>query len=182
MNGDYLNLFFRIPSGVSPDLRDLLLCLLRRNAKDRISYESFFVHPFLLGKKAAASPGEPSLAANLRRRVSKSGVLAVDMPPLGGTPPAKAKSPLQQQLEQELQLVKLAEQQQKEREEQEAQEEENTGRCPAKCPKIGTVFICIIKKVRQFVRSQDLIYLFLNCHKIDLRLFLLKVFTKSFLF
>lgn len=36
---------------------------------------------------------------------------------------------MQQQLEQELQLVKLAEQQQKEREEQEAaQEEENTGR------------------------------------------------------
>lgn len=51
------------------------------------------------------------------------------MPPLSsGTPPVKAKSPLQQQMEQELQLVKLAEQQQKEREEQEAAlEEENTG-------------------------------------------------------
>ncbi|XP_017016382.1 serine/threonine-protein kinase unc-51 isoform X2 [Drosophila kikkawai] len=104
------NLAPKIPHGVSPDLRDLLLCLLRRNAKDRISYESFFVHRFLQGKKAAASS-------------------PVDMPPLGGTPPAKAKSPLQQQLEQELQLVKLAEQQQKrEREEQEAalEEEENT--------------------------------------------------------
>nr|AAO01099.1 CG10967-PA [Drosophila virilis] len=102
------NLAPKIPHGVSPDLRDLLLCLLRRNSKDRISYESFFVHPFLQGKKAAVSP--------------------VDMPPLSsGTPPAKAKSPLQQQMEQELQLVKLAEQQQKEREEQEAaQEEENT--------------------------------------------------------
>ncbi|EDW29590.1 GL22897, partial [Drosophila persimilis] len=95
-----------IPHGVSPDLRDLLLCLLRRNAKDRISYENFFVHRFLQGKKA---------------------VSPVDMPPLGSTPPVKAKSPLQQQLEQELQLVKLAEQQQKEREEQEAaQDEENT--------------------------------------------------------
>ncbi|XP_032573377.1 serine/threonine-protein kinase unc-51 isoform X2 [Drosophila sechellia] len=100
------NLAPKIPSGVSPDLRDLLLCLLRRNSKDRISYESFFVHRFLQGKKAAASP--------------------VDMPPLGGTPPAKAKSPLQQQLEQELKLVKLAEQQQKECEDQEAQEDENT--------------------------------------------------------
>ncbi|XP_020799862.1 serine/threonine-protein kinase unc-51 isoform X1 [Drosophila serrata] len=122
------NLAPKIPHGVSPDLRDLLLCLLRRNAKDRISYESFFVHRFLLGKKtAASSPGEHS-SSNLRRRVSKTGVLAVDMPPLGGTPPAKAKSPLQQQLEQELQLVKLAEQQQREREEQEAalEEEENT--------------------------------------------------------
>ncbi|KAH8388853.1 hypothetical protein KR215_002356 [Drosophila sulfurigaster] len=102
------NLAPKIPHGVSPDLRDLLLCLLRRNSKDRISYENFFVHPFLQGKKAAVSP--------------------VDMPPLSsGTPPVKAKSPLQQQMEQELQLVKLAEQQQKEREEQEAaQEEENT--------------------------------------------------------
>lgn len=52
------------------------------------------------------------------------------MPPLSsGTPPTKVKSPMQQQLEQELQLEKLAEQQRKEREEQEAaQEEENTGR------------------------------------------------------
>ncbi|XP_022217983.2 serine/threonine-protein kinase unc-51 [Drosophila obscura] len=101
------NLAPKIPHGVSPDLRDLLLCLLRRNAKDRISYESFFVHRFLQGKKAVVSP--------------------VDMPPLGGTPPVKAKSPLQQQMEQELQLVKLAEQQQKEQEEQEAaQDEENT--------------------------------------------------------
>lgn len=122
---------------MSPDLRDLLLCLLRRNSKDRISYESFFVHRFLQGKKAAVSPGEPSQAANLRRRVSKSGVLPVDMPPLGGTPPAKAKSPLQQQLEQELKLVKLAEQQQKEREEQEAQEDENTGRCSKQGPQSG---------------------------------------------
>ncbi|KAH8334864.1 hypothetical protein KR074_008680 [Drosophila pseudoananassae] len=125
------NLAPKIPNGVSPDLRDLLLCLLRRNAKDRISHEAFFVHRFLQGKKAAASPGEPSPspshAAHLRRRVSKPGVLPVDMPPLGGTPPIKAKSPLQQQMEQELQLVKMAEQQQKEREEQEAaQEEENT--------------------------------------------------------
>ncbi|KAH8288055.1 hypothetical protein KR018_011087 [Drosophila ironensis] len=122
------NLAPKIPQGVSPDLKDLLLCLLRRNAKDRISYEAFFVHRFLQGRKAAASPGEPSPSpSHLRRRVSKNAVLAVDMPPLGGTPPAKGKSPLQQQLEQELQLVKLAEQQQREREEQEAaQEEENT--------------------------------------------------------
>ncbi|XP_017862826.1 PREDICTED: serine/threonine-protein kinase unc-51 [Drosophila arizonae] len=102
------NLAPKIPHGVSPDLRDLLLSLLRRNSKDRISYESFFVHPFLQGKKPPVSP--------------------VDMPPLSsGTPPVKAKSPLQQQMEQELQLVKQAEQQQKEREEQEAAlEEENT--------------------------------------------------------
>ncbi|ALC44653.1 Atg1 [Drosophila busckii] len=101
------NLAPKIPQGVSPDLRDLLLCLLRRNAKDRISYEDFFVHRFIQRKKAVSSP--------------------VDLPALSsGTPPVKAKSPLQQ-LEQELQRVKLADQEQKERDELEAaQEEENT--------------------------------------------------------
>lgn len=59
MDMEYIYMIrFRIPHGVSPDLRDLLLCLLRRNSKDRISYEDFFVHPFVLGKKAVASPGK----------------------------------------------------------------------------------------------------------------------------
>uniref|UniRef100_A0A1A9V4D1 Protein kinase domain-containing protein n=1 Tax=Glossina austeni TaxID=7395 RepID=A0A1A9V4D1_GLOAU len=50
------NLAPKIPSGVSVELRDLLLGMLRRNAKDRISFESFFNHRFLQGKKAVASP------------------------------------------------------------------------------------------------------------------------------
>ncbi|KAH8306997.1 hypothetical protein KR044_002468 [Drosophila immigrans] len=125
------NLAPKIPHNVSPDLRDLLLCLLRRNSKDRISYENFFVHPFLQGKKAAVSPGMLHDYFCVQLEVTACFFYcAVDMPPLSsGTPPVKAKSPLQQQMEQELQLVKLAEQQQKEREEQEAaQEEENTGK------------------------------------------------------
>ncbi|CAB60406.1 Serine/threonine-protein kinase unc-51 [Caenorhabditis elegans] len=36
-----------IPEWCSPNLRDLLLRLLKRNAKDRISFEDFFNHPFL---------------------------------------------------------------------------------------------------------------------------------------
>ncbi|XP_017466023.1 PREDICTED: serine/threonine-protein kinase unc-51 [Rhagoletis zephyria] len=75
------NLAPKIPSGVSPDLRDLLLCLLRRNAKDRISFESFFSHRFLQGKKITTS------------------VSPTDVPPqlsLATTPPTKTKSPLQQ--------------------------------------------------------------------------------------
>ncbi|XP_041349948.1 serine/threonine-protein kinase unc-51-like [Gigantopelta aegis] len=42
------NLVPNIPSGTSPDLRDLLLKLLKRNAKDRIEFEDFFNHPFVL--------------------------------------------------------------------------------------------------------------------------------------
>lgn len=37
----------KIPHGTSADLTDLLMGLLRRNAKDRMSFERFFVHPFL---------------------------------------------------------------------------------------------------------------------------------------
>lgn len=36
-----------IPSGTSAELRDLLLKLLKRSAKDRINFEDFFCHPFL---------------------------------------------------------------------------------------------------------------------------------------
>uniref|UniRef100_A0A1I7V4T7 non-specific serine/threonine protein kinase n=1 Tax=Caenorhabditis tropicalis TaxID=1561998 RepID=A0A1I7V4T7_9PELO len=36
-----------IPEWCSPNLRDLLLRLLKRNSKDRISFEDFFNHPFL---------------------------------------------------------------------------------------------------------------------------------------
>ncbi|KAJ9599082.1 hypothetical protein L9F63_010419, partial [Diploptera punctata] len=41
------NLAPKIPSGTSPELADLLLGLLRRNARDRIPFDSFFNHPFL---------------------------------------------------------------------------------------------------------------------------------------
>ncbi|XP_050408202.1 serine/threonine-protein kinase ULK2 isoform X2 [Patella vulgata] len=36
-----------IPQTTSPELRDLLLKLLKRNAKDRIEFDDFFIHPFL---------------------------------------------------------------------------------------------------------------------------------------
>lgn len=37
----------KLPKDISPDLADLLLSLLRRNSKDRISFEAFFNHKFL---------------------------------------------------------------------------------------------------------------------------------------
>ncbi|XP_055335602.1 serine/threonine-protein kinase unc-51-like [Paramacrobiotus metropolitanus] len=36
-----------IPSKTSPEFRDLLLRLLKRNPRDRIEFDDFFVHPFL---------------------------------------------------------------------------------------------------------------------------------------
>ncbi|XP_063448696.1 serine/threonine-protein kinase unc-51-like isoform X2 [Mytilus trossulus] len=47
-----------IPKDTSPELRDLLLKMLKRNAKDRIDFEDFFVHPFL--KPPSPSPSSAS--------------------------------------------------------------------------------------------------------------------------
>lgn len=42
-----MELIPKLPKDISPDLADLLLSLLRRNSKDRISFEDFFNHRFL---------------------------------------------------------------------------------------------------------------------------------------
>lgn len=39
-----------IPSGCSPIMRDLLFGLLKRNPKERLSFDEFFSHTFLIGK------------------------------------------------------------------------------------------------------------------------------------
>ena len=50
-------LFFRrIPPGTSPELSNLLMGLLRRNARDRMPFDEFFSHPFLQGPRDAESP------------------------------------------------------------------------------------------------------------------------------
>lgn len=49
----------RIPSGTSPELADLLFGLLRRNACDRIPFDSFFNHPFLQRRPVPTPPRSP---------------------------------------------------------------------------------------------------------------------------
>jgi serine/threonine-protein kinase ULK/ATG1 len=49
----------RIPSGTSSELADLLLGLLRRNARDRIPFDSFFNHPFLQCRTEPTPPRSP---------------------------------------------------------------------------------------------------------------------------
>nr|KAG5698390.1 hypothetical protein BaRGS_006585 [Batillaria attramentaria] len=81
----------KIPEGTSPELKDLLLRLLKRNAKDRIEFEDFFSHPFL--KKFKAVPkvssktrtSSPSPVSSRRRTPSVS---SEDSTPKSvGTPP-----------------------------------------------------------------------------------------------
>ncbi|XP_054270973.1 serine/threonine-protein kinase unc-51 isoform X1 [Macrosteles quadrilineatus] len=50
------NLAPKIPSGTSPELTSLLMGLLRRNASDRMSFDTFFCHSFL---QPPAPPCEP---------------------------------------------------------------------------------------------------------------------------
>lgn len=47
-----------IPKDTSPELKDLLLKMLKRNAKDRIEFEDFFIHPFL--RQQSPSPSSAS--------------------------------------------------------------------------------------------------------------------------
>ncbi|XP_069694991.1 serine/threonine-protein kinase unc-51 isoform X1 [Periplaneta americana] len=53
------NLAPKIPSGTSPELADLLVGLLRRNARDRMPFDSFFTHPFLQRCPETHAPRSP---------------------------------------------------------------------------------------------------------------------------
>lgn len=75
-----------IPSGTSPGMKDLLFKLLKRNAKDRISFEEFFVHDFLQTPSPTASsspvpvPGRsPSFSSE-----SPASLKAISASPLSG--------------------------------------------------------------------------------------------------
>ena len=57
------NLSPKIPAGTSPELRDLLLGLLRRNARERMPFDSFFSHPFL--QREAEPVPAPSIPGEL---------------------------------------------------------------------------------------------------------------------
>uniref|UniRef100_A0A1B0CSK6 Protein kinase domain-containing protein n=3 Tax=Lutzomyia longipalpis TaxID=7200 RepID=A0A1B0CSK6_LUTLO len=50
----------KIPPGTTPELTDLLMGLLRRNAKDRMSFDRFFNHPFLQRPATPQTPKAPS--------------------------------------------------------------------------------------------------------------------------
>ncbi|XP_061162788.1 serine/threonine-protein kinase ULK2-like isoform X2 [Saccostrea echinata] len=96
-----------IPKDTSPELRDLLMKMLKRNAKDRIEFEEFFTHPFLKppGQSATASsspvpvPGRTSQGCSSE---SPTPPRCVSASPLSGkadysTPPSKVVQMIKQQ-------------------------------------------------------------------------------------
>ncbi|XP_022250019.1 serine/threonine-protein kinase unc-51-like [Limulus polyphemus] len=73
------NLQPKIPPGTSSELNDLLLRLLKRNAKDRMDFDEFFSHPFL--KPPTKKIGSSGLGRK-RRSMSPDGCKATDnIPP-----------------------------------------------------------------------------------------------------
>ncbi|XP_003424105.1 serine/threonine-protein kinase ULK2 isoform X1 [Nasonia vitripennis] len=58
------NLGPKIPPGTSPELSNLLMGLLRRNARDRMPFDEFFSHPFLQGPRQSPSPLPVELPAS----------------------------------------------------------------------------------------------------------------------
>lgn len=96
-----------IPKDTSPELRDLLLKMLKRNAKDRIEFEDFFKHPFLKppGQSAAASSSPvpvPGRASQGCSSESPTPPRCVSASPLSGkadysTPPSKVVQMVKQQ-------------------------------------------------------------------------------------
>ncbi|XP_076653764.1 serine/threonine-protein kinase unc-51-like protein Atg1 isoform X2 [Halictus rubicundus] len=71
------NLGPKIPPGTSPELSDLLMGLLRRNARDRIPFDEFFGHAFLQGARESPSPVPTELPAPPGTLVIQEGAAAV---------------------------------------------------------------------------------------------------------
>lgn len=87
----------RIPSGTSPELTNLLHNLLKRDAKDRIDFDQFFVHPFLA---PPILPKETEKPENQKERSSPEPVPLsrrhsnASSPPIPGLlPPSPAMNP-----------------------------------------------------------------------------------------
>ncbi|KAK7068240.1 Serine/threonine-protein kinase ulk2 [Halocaridina rubra] len=73
------NLAPRIPSGTSGELIDLLTGLLKRNARDRMEFETFFNHPFI-------RMGEPSVPKSCGPSGSPPVPITVPSPAPSATP------------------------------------------------------------------------------------------------
>ena len=88
------NLAPRIPAGTSPDLTNLLYGLLKRNAADRLDFESFFNHSFIRPPQQPQPPPPPppQAASQQHQAVSPSKPIPAPRSPSSAVTP-KAVSP-----------------------------------------------------------------------------------------
>ncbi|CAB3375094.1 Hypothetical predicted protein [Cloeon dipterum] len=96
------NLAPKIPSGTSQDLADLLMGLLKRNARDRMDFDQFFGHPFLK-KGSVRSPKSSTapMAVPSRKQgtptSTTAGTSARSPPSNSTTPSSSPVSPMEAQ-------------------------------------------------------------------------------------
>ncbi|CAH1802813.1 unnamed protein product [Owenia fusiformis] len=79
------NLSPNIPSSTSPELKDLLLKLLKRNARDRLDFDEFFKHPFL-NKSPVSSKTSSPVPVPLRSRNASNSSDSPSVKTLTGSP------------------------------------------------------------------------------------------------
>lgn len=76
-----MSLYRRIPPGTSAELTDLLHNLLKRNPKERIDFNEFFIHPFLASAPVAV-PKPPSPVEEEKQMSSPETAGFVVVPPM----------------------------------------------------------------------------------------------------
>lgn len=96
------NLSPRIPLGTSKELVDLLTGLLKRNAKDRMDFETFFNHDFIRTTQKSATPTPASASASsppatAPKTVGRGGAFAHPAQP-SPSPPAANLPPSPEEL------------------------------------------------------------------------------------
>ncbi|CAH0563500.1 unnamed protein product [Brassicogethes aeneus] len=95
------NLAPKIPPQTSPELSDLLQGLLKRNAKDRMNFETFFNHKFL-------QRPEPAVQSPLQTELPFPNIYGSSKVPLRTTPPVKvATPPISQPVPQNIQTTEV---------------------------------------------------------------------------
>ncbi|XP_076364482.1 serine/threonine-protein kinase unc-51-like isoform X4 [Tachypleus tridentatus] len=82
------SLFPKIPSWTSPGLTDLLLRLLKRDAKDRMEFDEFFNHPFLQPVTKSSSPVPIPSRSSMSPDVPSLISSPFDSPISGNLPPS----------------------------------------------------------------------------------------------
>ncbi|XP_054155017.1 serine/threonine-protein kinase ULK2-like [Oppia nitens] len=76
----------KIPSGTSPELRDFLTRLLRRNAKDRMEFDEFFNHAFFRLVPSKAMPVRQPAGGHHQRSTAAASASPLQSPVSYGSP------------------------------------------------------------------------------------------------
>lgn len=122
------NLAPKIPQGTSKELTDLLIGLLRRNAKERMNFDTFFCHAFLQRQATPQNSEIPQSSAGTPQAASTSKVTSphqkTAFSPLQQQQLLRQQQNQQQQQQQQLQQQQQQQQLQQQQQQQQLQQQE----------------------------------------------------------